>query len=149
MVLKMRGFALPQFPPFAEGVLVLCKLSTTLFLSCTMSLLEAGVLSTWLPSSTSVNLLTCTFLTCKKKNPQQLSLPCGPLPWGITAMRSQCLQFLFQILPPPPPFFLSFPILFQDFRGTINQFQGHIKAAGSSSPQTTLVFPFPPVRGCL
>lgn len=135
-------FTLPQFP-LPECLLCRMHLVTCPCVFC------SPVREFFLPSSLLLSLLTCTSTTYKNRKGVILPVWTASLGGHWLLVLSPGLHFLPNSHPPCTHlFFLSFLILFQDFRGTINQFQRHIKAAGSCNPKTTWVFPFSPVLRC-
>lgn len=135
VVLKVWEFTLPQSTPFAERALW-----------PVLHHVFAGVLPTQ-PPSILFNIYTHNIQKQASNSPRVDHF------LGWHRLLAHLHVSISSQTPSYPPcsllFFLLFLILFQDFRGTINQFQRHIKAAGSCNPQTTLVFPFSPVLSCL
>lgn len=134
---------MPQFP-LSECILCRTHLVTCL---CVFLFSRNRVLPPQPPSSISFNMRIHNIQKQQASNSPRVD--CFP-GWPSAARTPPGLHFLPDSHPPCTHlFFLSFLILFQDFRGTINQFQRHIKAAGSCNPKTTWVFPFSPVLSCL
>lgn len=94
-------------------------------------------------------LSTCLTIRTVKMTPPVNPLSTACCGHGTCYPHSTCLHFHHTLVTPLPSFLHSLPDFVPGFGATVSQLQRQIKAAGSSNPKSTSVFPLPPVLNCL